>query len=260
MQLRPCIGIATQTLQVIDGIPAGLPDSWVMNQRYYRAVASVTGVPWMIPLLDDDTETLRCMYDQLDGVFVAGGIDIDPAQYGASRHELTGRSDPARDRVEMLLVRWALDDGKPVPGVCRGAQIINVVCGGSLFQDIADELPAAAKHDFFPTGGYARDYLAHTARLTPDSRLHAAYGAAEIEVNSMHHQSVRVLGEGLRVTARAPDGVIEAVEGEEDAWVVGVQWHPEMLVDQDAGTHRLFREFIAAATQFHLVRRGSALV
>jgi putative glutamine amidotransferase len=260
MEPRPFIGIATQTLQVIDGIPSGLPDSWVMNQRYYRAVASVGGVPWMIPLFDDDVDTLRCMYEQLDGVFVAGGIDIDPAQYGASRHALTGRPDPARDRVEMLLVRWALEDGKPVFGVCRGAQIINVVCGGSLYQDIADQLPAAAKHDFFPTGGYARDYLAHTARLTPGSRLHAIFGSGEIKVNSMHHQSVETLGDGLRATAVAPDGVVEAVEGGGDAWVVGVQWHPEMLVDADAGTHRLFSDFVAAASAFQPLRRGGVLV
>jgi putative glutamine amidotransferase len=260
MELRPFIGIATQTLQVIDGIPAGLPDSWVMNQRYYRAVASVGGVPWMIPLFDDDPDTLRCMYEQLDGIFVAGGIDIDPAQYGAPRHQLTGRPDPARDRVEMLLVRWAMEDGKPVFGVCRGAQIINVVSGGTLFQDIADELPAAAKHDFFPTGGYARDYLAHTARLAPESRLSAIFGDGRIEVNSMHHQSVRELGEGLRATAHAEDGVIEAVEGTGDAWVVGVQWHPEMLVDKDQATHRLFSDFVAAAIEFSMVRRGSALV
>lgn len=260
METRPSIGIPTQTLQVIDGIPAGLPDSWVMNQRYYRAVASVGGVPFMLPLLDDDLEAMRCMFDQLDGVFIAGGIDLDPSTYGAERHEQTGRPDHARDRIELQMVRWAIEEGKPVLGVCRGAQVINVVCGGTLVQDIADELPDAEKHDFFPTEGFARDYLAHTIRLVPGSRLHGLFGSSEAPVNSMHHQAVRTLGEGLRATAYAPDGVIEALEAAGDAFIVGVQWHPEMLVDHDAATHRLFRGFIAAANEHRLLRLGATVV
>jgi putative glutamine amidotransferase len=260
MNQRPSIGIPTQTLQVIDGIPSGLPDSWVMNQRYYRAVASVGGVPWMIPLLDNDTEALRLMYERLDGVFIAGGIDVDPSTYGAPRHVLTGRSDTARDRVEMLFVRWALEDGKPVLGVCRGAQIINVVSGGTLYQDLADELPDADKHDYFPTEGFARDYLAHSIRFTNDSCLRSIFGSADVLVNSMHHQAIREVGTGLRATAFAPDGVIEAVEGSEEAFVVGVQWHPEMLVDKDAATHRLFSRFIAAANEYRLSRLEASVV
>jgi putative glutamine amidotransferase len=256
---RPSIGIPTQTLQVIDGIPSGLPDSWVMNQRYYRAVASVGGIPWMIPLLDDDEEALRCMFERLDGVFIAGGIDMDPSTYGAERHPLTGRPDPARDRIEMLFAQWALEEGKPMLGVCRGAQVINVVQGGTLYQDIANELPEATKHDFFPTGGFARDYLAHPVHLAEGSRLRAHFGSAEILVNSMHHQAVQKVGRGLRVTALSPDGIVEAVEGEGETFVVGLQWHPEMLVDKDAGTHRLFGEFIAAANEYRLLRTGLAV-
>jgi putative glutamine amidotransferase len=257
METRPSIGIPTQTLQVIDGIPSGLPDSWVMNQRYYRAVASVGGVPFMLPLLDDDPEAMRCMFDQLDGIFIAGGIDIDPGTYGAERHEQTGRPDHARDRIEMQMVRWAIEDGKPVFGVCRGAQVINVVCGGTLYQDIADEMPEVEKHDYFPTEGFARDHLAHSVRLAAGSRLRALFGTSDALVNSMHHQAVRTLGAGLRITAYAPDGIVEAVEGTDDGWVVGVQWHPEMLVDHDAATRRLFDGFIAAANEHRLVRLGA---
>jgi putative glutamine amidotransferase len=254
METRPSIGIPTQTLQVIDGIPSGLPDSWVMNQRYYRAVAAAGGVPWMVPLLDSDPEAMRLMYDRLDGVFIAGGIDIDPQTYGAERHRLTGRPDHARDAVEMMFARWALEEGKPLLGVCRGAQVINVVRGGTLYQDIAEEIEGAAKHDFFPNEGFARDYLAHPVQLADDSRLRAQFGASEILVNSMHHQAVQQLGSALRATAISADGIIEALEGEDGAWVVGVQWHPEMLVDKDVGTQRLFSEFIAAANEYHLSR------
>lgn len=249
MNPRPTIGIPTQTLQAIDGIPEGLPHSWVMNHRYFVAVNSVGGVPFMIPLLDDEA-TLRCMYERLDGVFIAGGVDVDPSSYGEERHERCGRTDSARDRTEMLFARWALDEGKPVFGVCRGMQVMNVVRGGTLYQDCEATYSGSAKHDYFPNAGYARDHLAHTIRLQAATRLHRTYAADEIHVNSMHHQAVRELGRELVASAHAPDGMIEAIETEGDAFAVGVQWHPEMLVDSDAGTRRLFTTFVDAAREW----------
>ena len=251
MQQRPVIGIPTQTLQSIDRIPEDLPDSWVMNRRYFDACVSVGAVPWMVPLLDDDPETLRAVYDRLDGLFIAGGVDMDPGSYGEERHELCGRTDLPRDAVELAMVRWALEDGKPVFGVCRGMQVINVAAGGTLLQDCS-LFDGAAKHDYFPGAGWARDYLAHDVTLAEGSRLHAAFGGAEAKVNSMHHQAIRRLGDGLRVTAFAPDGLAEAVEGTDpEHFLVGVQWHPEMLIDTHDGTRRLFEEFIEAANQYH---------
>lgn len=252
MHQRPVIGIATQTLQSIDRIPEDLPASWVMNQRYFHACTSVGAIPWMVPLLDDDVETLRAIYDRLDGVFIAGGVDVDPVSYGADRHELCGRTDLPRDFVEIQFARWALQDGKPVFGVCRGLQVINVAAGGTLIQDCAGLFEGAIKHDYFPGAGWARDYLAHDIRIAPGSRLHACLGEERVMVNSMHHQAVERVGEGLVATAWAPDGLIEAVEGtREGQFLVGVQWHPEMLIDTDAGTKRLFEEFIEAANQYH---------
>jgi putative glutamine amidotransferase len=252
MQYRPHIGVPTQTLQVIDGIPAGLPRSWVMNQRYLHALESVGAVPWLIPLLDGE-DVLRHMYDHMDGIFIAGGVDVDPDSYGEPRDALCGSTDPARDRVELLLARWALEDGKPLLGVCRGMQILNVACGGTLHQDCSAYWPDAQKHDFFPTQGHARDYLAHDVQLTPGSRLARVFGAERIRVNSMHHQGIERLGHGLAVTAVAPDGLIEALEpvGADGTFHIGVQWHPEMLIDGDAGTRRLFRAFIEAASAYH---------
>lgn len=250
MGQRPVIGVPTQTLQVIDGIPEGLPHSWVMNHRYFLALTSVGAIPWMVPLLDEDTDTLRGIYDRLDGVFIAGGVDVDPGSYGAERHSLCGRTDLARDRVEVLFVRWALEDGKPVLGVCRGMQVINVVAGGTLYQDCADEYPDGIKHDYFPNAGYARDYLAHEIHVAPGTRLHRTFRADSVLVNSMHHQAIRELGTGLVASALSPDGLIEAVEVEDERFVVGVQWHPEMLIDQDPATRRLFSDFIEAAREF----------
>ncbi len=250
MHSRPVIGVPTQTLQVIDGIPEGLPHSWVMNHRYFIALASVGAVPWMVPLLDDDEDTLRAIFDHLDGVFLAGGVDVDPASYGAERHDLCGSTDPSRDKVELLFARWAMAEGKPLFGVCRGMQVMNVVLGGTLVQDCTEQHPQAIKHDYFPNAGFARDFLAHDITIQADSRLAQIYGATKAHVNSMHHQGVARLGEGLNASALAPDGLIEAVELGGKGFAVGVQWHPETLIDTDDATRRLFVEFIDAAVSF----------
>jgi putative glutamine amidotransferase len=249
MQIWPHIGVPTQTLQAIDGIPDGLPRSWVMNHRYLLTLESVGAVPWLIPLLEDE-DVLRQIYDRLDGIFLGGGVDLDPASYGAAREEACGNTDLDRDRVELLLARWAEADGKPVFGVCRGMQILNVVAGGTLIQDFAVSMPHLLKHDYFPTDGHARDYLAHDVALAPDSRLASAFGRTRVMVNSMHHQGVARLGAGLVATAHAADGLIEAVEGLGGEFRVGVQWHPEMLIDSGDGTRRLFEAFIDAARAY----------
>ncbi len=252
MQQRPVIGIPTQNLKSIDRIPEDLPDSWLMNQRYFLACTSVGAIPWMVPLLHDDPDTMRAIYERLDGIFLPGGVDMDPESYHCDRHDLCGRTDPPRDAVELAFARWANEDAKPVLGVCRGMQVVNVAAGGTLVQDCGEQHPNAIKHDYFPGAGWARDHLAHPVRIAEGSRLHQAFGTLEAPVNSMHHQGLCELGEGLVATAWASDGLVEAVEAaREDHFLVGVQWHPEALLDVDAGTRRLFEEFIEAANQFH---------
>lgn len=247
------IAVPTQTLQAIDDIPADLPLSWVMNHRYFTALAGVGGAPFMVPLLRDES-ALRPLFDQADGVFLAGGVDMDPASYGADRAEACGRTDRPRDDVELLFARWALEAGKPLLGVCRGMQVLNVVAGGTLHQDCATDLPDAIKHDYFPTAGHPRDYLAHDVEIVPGSRLRGIYGAATVRVNSMHHQGVREIGEGLVVSATAPDGLIEALEVSGRSFQVAVQWHPEVLIDRDAPTRRLFQAFVEAAAEHRRAR------
>lgn len=255
--MRPLVGVPTQTLQAIDNIPQNLPHSWVMNQRYFTALTLVEAAPIMVPLLADDEATLRAVYERIDGLFLAGGVDIDPASYREDKLDVCGRTDPDRDQVELLLTRWALADGKPVLGVCRGMQVINVACGGSLLQDVEQASTRFLKHDYFPTQGFARDHLAHEAMVAPGSFLHRVFGGGPIMVNSMHHQGIRRLGDGLTATVRAPDELIEGIEGTGESFLVGVQWHPEMLVERDAGTRRLFTEFREAAEAFALSGRGA---
>jgi len=246
---RPLIGIPGQTLQAIDGIPAGLPHSWVMNYRYFTALASTGAAPVLVPLLED-VEVLRGIYDDLDGIFLAGGVDVDPSSYHEPQASICGRTDLARDRVEIQLAEWARSEGKPLLGVCRGMQILNVAAGGSLYQDCTEFFEGSLKHDYFPNAGFERDYLAHTVQLAPGTRLHELFGADEVQVNSMHHQGVRHIPPGLVASATSPDGLVEGLELPGEAFYLGVQWHPEVLVDTDAGTRRLFEAFVSAAEAF----------
>jgi putative glutamine amidotransferase len=219
-----------------------------MNQRYFAVVSRVGGVPWMIPLVADDLDTLRAIYERLDGILLPGGVDMDPHSYGAARHQTLGRIDPARDLVELQLTNWAIEDRKPVLGLCRGVQVINVALGGTLYQDIATELPGAIKHDYFPTQGFDRLHLAHEVAVVPGSRLARELGSPRVAVNSMHHQGIKEVAAGLAPAAIAPDGLIEAVEGPPDHFLIGVQWHPEVFEPSDSHTHRLFEAFVAAAS------------
>lgn len=243
---RPLIGITTQTLQAIDGIPEGLPQSVVMNQRYYHAAAMAGAAPVLIPLLDD-LDALRAIYERMDGILIPGGVDIDPAAFGETPHEKLGRIDPARDRVEIQLAKWAVEEEKPILGLCRGLQVINVALGGTLYQDLEAEYPNAIKHDYFPNYGFERDYLAHDVALVTGSRLHHAIECKQIPVNSMHHQGIKVLAGALAPSATAPDGLIEAVESTDGNFVVGVQWHPEVFEATDPNTQQLFEAFLSAA-------------
>jgi putative glutamine amidotransferase len=208
----------------------------------------------LIPLLDD-IDALRAVYDRMDGVLIPGGVDVDPAAFGEAPHERLGRVDPPRDRVELQLVKWAVEDHKPVLGLCRGLQVINVALGGTLYQDLDAEYPNAIKHDYFPNYGFDRDYLAHEVALTSGSRLQQALVADRIPVNSMHHQGIKVLGRGLEASATAPDGLIEAAESAGDSFLVGVQWHPEVFEATDPHAQHLFDEFIAAARRESRARR-----
>jgi putative glutamine amidotransferase len=250
MSRRPIIGVTTQTLHSIDGIPAGLPESVVMNQRYYIAVTLIGAAPILIPLLDDEPDALRAVYEACDGLLIPGGVDVDPSCFGESPHKKLGRIDPARDRTEIQLARWAVEDGKPILGLCRGLQVINVALGGTLWQDLEEQLPNSIKHDYFPTYGFERNHLAHEVALTKGSRLRSLMELDQIPVNSMHHQGIKVLAPALSPSAIAPDGLIEAAEVDGDHFCVGVQWHPEVFELTDPHTRHVFREFVAASAKF----------
>lgn len=252
---RPLIAVTMQTLQSIDGIPAGLPQSVVMNQRYYHAVSLVGAVPALVPLLDDDEDTLRELYERVDGVLVPGGVDMDPATYGEEPHPKLGNLDPARDRTELMLARWAVEDKKPFLGLCRGAQVLNVAQGGTLWQDIPSQLPHALRHRMQSL--YERN--CHATSIVTGSGLARLYPEhALVKTNSVHHQAVRTLGRELVIEAWSePDRGVEAIRWTGPSYLFGVQWHPEFHPPGDASfidDTPLLDDFLATAA----ARKGAA--
>ena len=245
MSRRPIIGVATQTLP---GKPGGeLPTCWIMGHRYVEALRTVGAIPWLIPLLPHDPETMNDIFDRLDGVFLTGGVDVDPSRYGEARHPKCGVTDPDRDAIEIWLLQHALHTGKPLLAVCRGIQILNVALGGTLYQDVASQVPAAMKHDHFPTLEMpSRTYLAHEIAVKTGTRLGSILGESVVPVNSMHHQAIKDLAPNLVPNAFAPDGIIEGVESAGSQFLVAVQWHPEELAETQPGMKRLFTTFADA--------------
>jgi putative glutamine amidotransferase len=192
---------------------------------------------------------LDAHYRRCDALLFAGGGDVDPRHFGAAPHPQLGAVEELRDEVELTLARRAAADGLPLLGICRGIQLLNVALGGTLYQDIPAELPAALDH-YASRNGRDRAHMAHTIALEADSWLAAQLGAVELPVNTFHHQALRDVAPGLSVTGRAPDGVIEAVEGIGTSFVVGVQCHPEELWEQaDPRWARMFRAFVSTARQ-----------
>lgn len=239
--IRPLIGVPTgrEKSQRFFGLPL-----YIMNQTYVRTLENLGALPVLIPLQMSET-TLRGIFDRLDGVLLPGGEDIDPSNYGEERHPQLGSTDHERDRTELLLARWALETGMPIFGVCRGVQVLNVVCGGSLYQDLTSQTPHLNKHDFFPPT-FERFRISHQVAIEPDSRLARSLGSVH-EVNSMHHQAIDRVGSTLRVVAIAEDGLAEAVEVPELPFALGVQWHPEELAKTDQHSAGLFTDFLTAA-------------
>lgn len=212
-----------------------------MSQAYVNVLAEAGAAPFLIPQ-QLSVDVLRRLYDAADGVLLAGGRDVHPERYDSAPHPALGPTEQDRDEVELTFARWALGEGKPVLGVCRGMQLMNVAAGGTLIQDIASEVPASLTHD--APEGSPRDNRAHWVRLDPESRLAGLIGNT-VHVNSFHHQAALRLAPSFHAVAWAPDHVVEAMESRNGAFAVGVQWHPEAF-PKDEASQRLFAGFVAA--------------
>lgn len=235
----PVIGITINDATNNSGLPAVL-----LLKVYIQAVMRAGGAPLLIPS-EISEEAQREIYERLDALLFSGGGDISPETYGGEAHPKISRVDSPRDALETAMIRWAVEEGKPIFGICRGIQAINVALGGALYEDIASQKPDALKHDYYPD--FPRDKLAHDVRIEPHSLLARIVNAEILQVNSLHHQAIRRLAEPLRPIAYAPDGIIEAVELPEHPFALGVQWHPEWLQNQPP-MRALFRAFVEAAS------------
>ena len=239
---RPIIGLPTMSDHDAAGLHA---PRFGLNQSYNTAVMAAGGVPLLIPHLED-ADSLRQVYDLLDGLLLPGGVDIHPRFYGEEPHARLDPTDEGVDRIETTLLRWALADDKPVFGICRGEQVLNVVMGGSLWQDLPSQYATVFDHrESFKRK--VRDYLAHDVRIDPHSRLAGIVNSGRVWVNTSHHQAIRRLAPGLRATAWSPDDLIEAVESPDHTFVLAVQWHPEELVRKHEWARNLFAALVQAA-------------
>jgi len=213
-----------------------------LNRDYLRAVRAAGGQPVQVSLLSPPAK-LHQLAKTLDAIVLPGSpADVNPERYRAKRHKKSAKPDVRRENTDFALLTHAIPAGKPVLAICYGVQSLNVHLGGSLIQDIPSELRSPLTHSHSDHHADAT----HQVRIK-GGRLAELAGRTKVTVNSLHHQSVRRPGRGLRVTAQAPDGVIEAVEWTRGpGWVVGVQWHPERMPD-DALAKKLFRRLVSEA-------------
>lgn len=242
---RPLIGITAFS----SSIPSSGSTPWTtmrsaVNQQYVDAVAGAGGAPVMIPIgLSPDA--LSRIFGALDGLLLPGGDDVAPQRYGHEPHPKLGLVDEARDDLELTMAAWALRDRLPTLGICRGIQVLAVAAGGTLYQDLPSQLEHVHLHDVREHG---RDHLAHELIVEPSSRLAGIIGPGSVLVNTFHHQAVLDVPGGFAVTARAPDGVIEAIEGEGEDFLIGIQCHPEGIWKTTGPQWaKLFSAFVEAA-------------
>lgn len=242
--MRPLIGITIDEGQT-EARPGRPPlPRFELKQAYCEAVRRAGGIPLLLPFLAPDE--LQEVSSRLSGVVITGGaFDIGPEEYGEQARPGLGALKPERTRFERSVAELSLRRGLPVLGVCGGMQLLNVVLGGSLHQDLATEREGCLAHE------QAHDPRepAHEVVVEAGTRLARLLGARPA-VNTTHHQAVKALGAGLRISARAPDGVVEAIEADGESldrtpFVVGVQWHPELL--DDADSRALYAAFVEAA-------------
>jgi putative glutamine amidotransferase len=239
---KPLIGIAADRApSPTHGLRVELPD------KYIEAIIQSGGIPLLIPIGLAENDLIE-LIDRIDGILLAGGGDIEPSLFTGEPHPSVYGINLERDEQEIKLTNLALHSGIPLLGICRGIQVMNVAMQGGLYTHLLDQVPLALQHS--TDKSLPRDYLAHTVCIKPASQLYHIIQQEEISVNSHHHQGIDHPAPGLIVTATAPDNVIEAVENEKMPFFLGVQWHPEWLM-QHTHAQMLFHAFIEAALQYH---------
>jgi len=243
---RPLIAVTTSEIrraQTLSRIPAGEPleHEMALGLTYARALEEAGAIPVVVPPIHSDAITN--LIERIDGVCMSGGPDIHPVAYGHAPHAELGPTAPDLDRFEIELARQADAAELPIFAICRGLQAINVARGGTLIQHLPEKegmlIHRQSEPGRVPT---------HIVDLDPDSRIAAEIGVTPVAVNTFHHQAIDTPGRGIAVTGRSEDGVIESVEDPDRPWLIGVQWHAELLVDRPEQM-RLFERFVDACRE-----------
>jgi putative glutamine amidotransferase len=234
---KPLIGITTRNGKDPDGHP-----TTALQHTYTQAIFQAGGLPILIPSLLQE-EDFFDLYSRVAGILFTGGGDISLKYFSGSDHPRICEVDEMRDATEISLMKAAVHDGKPILGICRGAQVMNVAMGGTLYTHIPDQLKGALDHAY---PGDLRRVLVHPVNVDEDTRSAEIFGETLLDVNSLHHQGLKDLAPGLRVTGYAPDGLPEVVEVTEHPYGLAVQWHPEWIMEQ-LPMQKLFKSFVDAA-------------
>ena len=230
---KPLIGIGSDVY-----VQEGDRDRAFVYTTYVDSLRRAGAIPVLIP---PQPENAAEVVEDLDGLLLAGGDDCDPAAYGEQRHPTVEPMDPRRQVNDLSLAKLAREKGLPTLGICLGVQMMNVAAGGTLIQHIESDIDHASE---------PYDRHRHEVAVDGGTRLAGILGERELNVNSSHHQAIKEIGDGLRVTAHAPDGVVEGIEDPRHPFYVGVQWHPEDMSGERSAS-AIFDAFVAAARKYH---------
>ena len=232
---RPAIGI-TVDYQERERPGYSLPGDYV------QSVLRAGGVPVLLPPVQGE-EQAGLLLERVGGLLLSGGGDLDPAAYGEEPHPKSRPLHPLRSRFELTVARVAAERGLPVMGICLGCQVLNVTLGGTLYQHLPDQVPAAVAH----RGGEPGQRAFHRVRIDPESHLARILGATDLQTNSFHHQAIREVAPALRPVAWSEDGLVEAAEARDHRFILAIQWHPENLASERAEHLALFAALVRSA-------------
>lgn len=242
--MKPVIGIGSDILQV-----PGKRERAFAYLTYVESLRRAGAIPVLIP---PQPENAADLVESLDGILLAGGDDCDPSLYGEEAHPSVQPMDPRRQSNEVELARIARERGIPTLGICLGIQVINVAAGGTLLQDIDSQMDTEIQH-----ASVAENRARHEVMVVEGTKLADILPELELNVNSTHHQAINRIGDGLRMTAQAPDGIVEGVEDPRLPFYLGVQWHPEDMPGEDSASS-LFAAFVEAARKYSEEKEGVA--
>ncbi|MCK1976452.1 gamma-glutamyl-gamma-aminobutyrate hydrolase family protein [Jeotgalicoccus huakuii] len=220
-------------------------DQLRLPESYSIAIANEGGVPIILPKVENDA-LIKAQIQSLDALVLSGGDDVDPEFFGEAPHQKMGAIEPGRDAYEMKLIDFALDANIPILGICRGAQVLTIHQGGTIYQDLYSQVGEGTyKHN----QEVPKNYLTHKVSIKENTKLHSILGQTKVKTNSFHHQAVKTIPDHFEITAKTSDGIIEAVESKSYNFLIGVQWHPEGTYLVDEYSQKIFAALVKAAAK-----------